>query len=75
MNIFRLLESFSGGEQHDGWVDSQGATSHTAHVGKDAHAAAYNILELTPAQRRELDRNGELAIDTPGGGVTYVKVG
>ena len=74
MNIFRLLESFSGNEQQDGWIAPDGNTAHTANVGGDAHNAAFNILELTPAQRRELERNGEIAIDTAGGGVTYISL-
>ena len=74
MNIFRLLESFSGNEQHDGWQDRNGNTAHTANVGGDALNAAYNILELTPVQRRQLERDGEIAIDTAGGGVTYISL-
>ena len=74
MNIFRLLESFSGNEQQDGWIAPDGNTAHTAHVGSNAQNAAYNILELTPTQRAQLERDGEIAIDTAGGGVTYISL-
>ena len=40
----------------------------------NAQNAAYNILELTPTQRAQLERDGEIAIDTAGGGVTYISL-
>lgn len=74
MNIFRLLESFDGSEQLDGWQERNGNTAHTANVGNDAYNAAYNILELTPSQWRQLERDGEIAIDAAGGGVTHISL-
>lgn len=74
MKLFRLLESFDGNEQVDGWQDKSGATASSASVGGDAHNAAYNILELTPAQRQQLAQDGELSLDTAGGGVTYIRL-
>lgn len=72
--IRRLLESFNGNEQQDGWVAPDGSTASDAHVGRDALGAAAALLELTPAQRSQLARDGELALDTYGGGVTYISI-
>lgn len=75
MNIRRLLESFNGSEQLNGWVDRRsGDTISDANVGDDALGAAATILELTPAQRRQLERDGEITLDSYGGGVTYISL-
>lgn len=70
--LFRMAESFDGNWQEDGWQFSSGRSHFMADVGADVSGAAYNIHELTPAQRNAFDRDGEITIDDGDGGIVYL---